>query len=308
MKKNIIIKILTSIAILFMIIIPIIIAETMEQKKDKTGIRTVEELLRDYEVYGDFIYEVVPAIENGYDQAVVIHKYIGTATEIEIPEEINGMKVIKIQGQADLENGGFAKSVKRVYLPDCVRYIGAYAFAGSNVEYVHMYGSTIIGAYAFANCRNLETVDEAGGNFYSRGLARGTKVGEGVFFNCVSLEYVELPELEYLPERFFEGCKSMSTVRFWDSFYAIGEGALRGCSGLTDIEFSPNITTIDKDAFEGCSSLQDVELPANLKKLENNAFKNCTSLINVWMPKNVDMDKEAFYGCTALREVQYYDK
>jgi len=56
MKKNIIIKILTSIAILFMIIIPIIIAETMEQKKDKTGIRTVEELLRDYEVYGDFIY------------------------------------------------------------------------------------------------------------------------------------------------------------------------------------------------------------------------------------------------------------
>ena len=76
MKKNIIIKILTSIAILFMIIIPIIIAETMEQKKDKTGIRTVEELLRDYEVYGDFIYEVVPAIENGYDQAVVIHKYI----------------------------------------------------------------------------------------------------------------------------------------------------------------------------------------------------------------------------------------
>lgn len=308
MNKNIIIKILTSIAILFMIIIPIIIAETMEQKKDKTGIRTVEELLRDYEVYGDYIYEVVPAIEDGYDQAVVIHKYIGTATEIEIPEEINGMKVIKIQGQADLENGGFAKSVKRVNVSFYVKYIGDYAFAGSDVEYVHMRGATIIGDYAFANCRNLETVHENGIGVNCKGLSPQTKVGKGVFLNCVRLLCVELPELEYLPERFFEGCKSMFTVTLWDSFYAIGEGVLRGCSGLTDIEFSPNITTIDKNAFEGCSSLQDIELPANLMKLENNAFKNCTSLINVWMPINVDMDKEAFYGCTALREVQYYDK
>lgn len=79
-----------------------------------------------------------------------------------------------------------------------------------------MYGSTRIGDYAFANCRNLKTVDEAGGNFYNRGLAPGTQVGEGVFLNCVSLKGVTISRSTDVDIEVFSGCTAMREVTYYD--------------------------------------------------------------------------------------------
>ena len=106
------------------------------------------------EIYGDYEYELLD------DGTVEITNYTGTATNLEIPSEIEGKSVTSI------------------------RY---YAFNGcsSIVSAVIPKGVTSIGDYAFRNCTALASIDIPDGV---------TAIEYSTFLGCSSLVAVNIPD------------------------------------------------------------------------------------------------------------------
>jgi len=100
----------------------------------------------------DFQYSL-----NRAGNGVVITKYTGTGTTVNIPSKIEGFPVVEI-GNSD--NRAFASSrITSVIFPDTDIIIGTGAFSGSSLTSVTL-PNTIkdIGTNAFAGCGELQTV------------------------------------------------------------------------------------------------------------------------------------------------------
>ena len=101
-------------------------------------------------------------------------------------------------------------------------------------EYSIPPGVTVIGPYAFANCRKLTAVHIPDGV---------VRIGEMAFFNCSSLTKLRIP----------------------DSIINIEMRAFYKCTKLTRVEIPENISLIGRGVFTGCHNLQRVVLPAEFR-------------------------------------------
>ena len=169
------------------------------------------------EEYNGFVYK------NLYIQELIITDYNGNAEELEVPYQINSVRV------TTLADGLFeGSSVKRVTLPDTLVEVSCRCFKGSKVEYVKIGAeATIIEEEAFADCSALRRVIFTGHQQLIRADA---------FRNCTSLLSVRLPE----------------------TLYQIGENAFSGCTSLTKVTIPKHVSIISQNAFSGCTSLKEV--------------------------------------------------
>ena len=97
------------------------------------------------------------------DGTCQIAKYKGEGEEVEIPNEIDGYRVIGIaDGERYASYSGFSglEDLKRVVIPEGIEYIGNDAFSGcSALESVSIPESvTRIGQFAFSSCDSLSRV------------------------------------------------------------------------------------------------------------------------------------------------------
>ncbi|WP_295156745.1 leucine-rich repeat domain-containing protein, partial [uncultured Ruminococcus sp.] len=189
------------------------------------------------------------------DEGVEIYgyKHKNTATEVIIPETIDGLPVTRIGNNA-FENCPVLTSVS---IPDSVIYIGHGAFSYcTSLESVDIPDSVEeIDVAAFVNCASLTSVK----------LPKGIDtVSEQVFANCVKLKNVEIPE-------------GVTTISF---------NAFSGCSSLTDVTLPNGLTRICRDAFSVCGSLEKINIPASVTSIEKAAFANCIKL------KSIDVDEK----------------
>lgn len=60
------------------------------------------------------------------------------------------------------------------------------------------------------------------------------------------------------------------------------EGAFDGCTSLTKVRFSNNLEIIDFEAFMGCSALQELVIPEKVSMISLCAFSFCNSLKSVY--------------------------
>ena len=97
--------------------------------------------------------------ENG---TVIITGYIGADTDVVVPEEIDGLPVVRISGYIFKEN----KNITSVTIPDCVE------------------GDSLSGQL-FMNCASLETVVLP---------ADTTTIRSNMFYGCTSLKRISGPE------------------------------------------------------------------------------------------------------------------
>ena len=153
---------------------------------------------------GDFLYN---DLEDG---TIAIRAYMGSDTDIKIPETVNGKTVTAIAPNA------FAYfEADSIELPDSVTTISDYSFFASNIKTFKMGGNVkSIGEGAFMYCGNLESIELS---------AALENIGDWAFGNCTALSGVTLPEtLKDVGVGAFVCCGSLNSITIPKSVENIG--------------------------------------------------------------------------------------
>ncbi|MBQ8163200.1 MAG: leucine-rich repeat protein [Clostridia bacterium] len=112
-----------------------------------------------------------------------------------------------------------------------------------------------------------------------------TSIGTRAFYNCRSLESVEINEKSTITEirnETFGASSSLKSVKFPNTVKAIGSYAFVGCSNLKTVSSSTSLETIGEGAFQSCSSLEKIELYSRVSSIGTNAFYKCSKLYDVY--------------------------
>lgn len=176
---------------------------------------------------------------------VTLTDYIGSATSVVVPGEIEGLPVTAVGGWTFTRND----TLLNVELPDTVSRIG--------VE-------------AFSYCRNLEEVALGSGV---------TQMGSYAFYGCSGLVTLELPEgLTQIGPNAFGGCLNLIHMALPPGLTRLEDGVFYGCSRLESVELPQGLTFIGKEVFSRCYNLAAIEIGSAVESVDSSAFAYCTSL------------------------------
>lgn len=244
-----------------------------------------------------------------------------------------------------------ATSLEEITIPKNVNRIGSFTFSiCSSLKDVHFDSKESIlyvNASAFDSCTlwngpvNFPNLVELGANaFCKSGVNKVLSLGSitilqgtpnagfsnGMFRNCKSLTYVNLPEtLQTIGINVFAGCTSLSSINLPSSIEVVGVQAFHNCTSLEIDDLSlPNLTSLGQNAFYGVkikkisnlgeitalptatnnsqnfgdkSVLEEVVLPETLTSIYQYSFYNYTALTKCHIPSSVvSIGAQAFYG------------
>ena len=213
------------------VIIDAVVEETVEKEDTKEEIKF--DLGSAVEAPAtDFMYTIE-------DSTVTITKYIGSATEVVIPAEIEGYPVTSIWSWAFYD----CSSLTRITIPDSV---------------------TSIGSWAFCSCDSLTRITIPEGV---------TSIDYRAFDDCESLTSISIPDsVTIIGEGALAWCSSLAKVIIPGSVTSIGDFACDGCSALTSITIPDSVTSIGDCVFRDCSALTSITIPEGLTSIGDSAF------------------------------------
>lgn len=145
-------------------------------------------------------------------------------------------------------------------IPDNVKSIQYKAFYDcNNMEEIEFgNGVTIIGDYAFDNCRALGYIDIPN---------NVNTIKESAFLHCIGLEDIIIPDnVTYLGPSVFEECTSLKTVKLGKGVNKLEHSVFYHCTSLETVEMSNTITYIGSAAFAYCKSLNKIKFDGTIKQ------------------------------------------
>ena len=242
-------------------------------------------------VYNDFEYYET-------EKGITVSKYLGSKTEIIIPEIINGKTVAAIE----MRMFSCDNEIKSVVLPDTVEYIGDRAFFGCDaLESISLSKNLKeIGDYGISDCNLIKEiivpqgVQKIGNEALSmnRGLVKvvlpeGIKEwGSGLFSNCYELSEVTLPsDMTEIPYGMFFATRKLTAVNIPIGVTKIGESAFRG-SEITELTLPDGVTSIGDYAFESAFRLTSLNLPEGLTYIGDEAFES-SGIVELVIPASL---------------------
>ncbi len=159
---------------------------------------------------------------------------------------------------------------------------------------------TNIGCQAFYNCSSLESINIP---------ESVTSIGDSAFSGCDSLTSISLPDnVTNIGAYAFSGCDSLTSVNIPDGVTSISDGAFYNCTSLLSVNIPDGVTSIGYEAFYECDSLTSITLPDSVTIIDKRAFAYCTSLANITIPDSVAIIADyAFYKCTSLTSINIPD-
>ncbi len=152
------------------------------------------------------------------DDKGIITKYLGDKESVLIPQKEQGKLITGIG-----DNCFYGSSIKAIYIPATVTYIGN---------------------SAFENCTRLATV-----SFDSSSTQ--VILGTNAFKNCVALKSVNLPIITNMGGSVFDKCTSLETVRFSEGSKKISSYAFADCVNLSVVDIPVSVDYIGLNAFLG---------------------------------------------------------
>ena len=239
------------------------------------------------------------------DENATITKFMGNASALMIPSELDGYTVVAIGNDAFRGN----KNIRSVIIPDTVKKIGASAFAdctnlgnvilSSNLEEME--------SEAFARCELLTDI-EIPKSLTTCHVQWEHIVGstEGPFYECSGLENVRFESgTNKIAKRLFAGCTGLKEISIPNIVTVIGEKAFEGCTNLKEIEIPESVTEIEWCAFSQCSNMETVVINNGVKQMDANAFAGCKKLSNITLSENCDIiDESVFKDCSSLASIK----
>ena len=288
-----------------------------EMFSSETGASTQETYTTD-----DFTYTLIDEYSK-----VQILSYIGSDTDVVIPDRIDNKKVTSIADSAFRE-----KSITSVVFGQYVESIGNYAFYScQSLNKLDFSKSSVktIGNYAFASNKVLESVEfpdsleSIGDNAFkiyegvenklkSVKFGKGLKtIGNGAFYHNRKLTNIEFTgeNLTSIGSKAFQYCDFLTelnlkgngeTVINYDAFYS--NDALKKIS-------LAGIKTIGDGAFEYCGDLNSVNFGEGLLSIGSDAFRYCPNIETVSLPESLTtINDGAFKRCSKLTSIDIPNK
>ena len=228
------------------------------------------------------------------DGAITITGYTGPGGSITIPNQIHGLPVTSVGGDAFYQS----TSLTSIVISGGVTNIGYGAFYGcSNLTSIIIPNSVVtVADGAFGACIALTNVAIPDSVI---------SLGTFAFDHCVSLASVTLPSaMTGVPEGTFEFCTSLSSVTLPSSVTSIGDAGFLNCSSLTNITLPSGLTEIGASALGGCSGLSSLVIPEHVASVGSYAFSGCLGLESISIPASLtNIANDAFQYCTSLTSI-----
>lgn len=236
-------------------------------------------------------------------------------------EELRLVSTDGLSRLADLFGGNAQAMALKTFAAQRMDYIPGSFFAklGALASVtVSELGDTAVGAYAFAECASLTTLDLGAAvtsaaeyafsetalpSFDGRQLAY---IGEGAFSGNTALRTFALEEntlLNEIPEAAFSGCAALTSITVPQTVARIGANAFAGCTALRNVSFARGsvLTEIGNGAFGSCASLLTLLLPSSVNVLGAGAFRGCSALSSVTLPDALwEIADSLFEDCASL--------
>ncbi|MBD5475883.1 MAG: leucine-rich repeat protein [Lachnospiraceae bacterium] len=189
----------------------------------------------DSELAGCYIF--TPVLPEGFLLAddVALPEIVVIVMEEEAEIGTAKTQAISVQAVADT-SGTCGASLTWEYADGTLKIIGSGAMDDFDIAPWNEYANDI----------NYVSIDEG-----------VTTIGNYAFFDCVSLETIDIP----------------------GSITSIGTAAFFGCSSLGSVTIPNGVASIGSLAFNGCSKLGVVEIPDTVKTITAYTFRNCSNAI-----------------------------
>ncbi len=217
------------------------------------------------------------------ENEIILKDGVSPTGNIEIPSKINGIAVKSIAPAAFKDCTG----ITAVKIPDGIETIGGQAFENCGLETVYLNANSCKGetnnnfwreTAPFVNNNNLtrfvfgENVNNIPENICCnvKSLNRvefkydgnaDLFIGDYAFFNCKSLESIDLSKVNTIGVEAFSGCSSLTSI---------GNGGKDG-----KLIFGNRLREIKSNAFFGCKAIEELTIPENTQKIGVCAFADC---------------------------------
>ena len=145
----------------------------------------------------------------------------------------------------------------------------------------------IIRAFAFENCKNLESV------FLPDSVR---EIAAYAFKNCEKLREIHIPKtVTKIEEGAFQGTAWIKNLQ--EDFVIVGDGILFLYQGKeTEVVIPSTVNTVASEAFQANEKITSVVIPDSVSEIDSHAFKNCKNLTSVKFNSNFLFDNFSMYG------------
>ena len=129
-----------------------------------------------------------------------------------------------------------------------------------------------------------------------------TEIRPYAFYNCKSLQKIELPEsVETIGSYAFANCSNLVEVVTTNNLKTVNTHAFYNCSSLKTVNFS-NIETMGSFAFNN-TGLEEIRLPANVSNWGSCVFQNSSIKVMYIEEGATNIPFGLLHGCGGLTEI-----
>ena len=283
--------------------------------------------------YGDFKFVAYD------DYTARITEYVGSDTQIIIPNDLDGYTVTGIGDRAFY----YYTNLTNVTIPDSVTSIGDDVFYNcANLTSIKLPKSIKKLGVHFRNSSNTKIIFEGTasewasisfGKIQYDDFVSGESNGDNLYINNELPSVITLENVGSISDYAFTGAKELTEVVADLELKSIGTESFANCPKLEKITIPSNVslsydylisrgninsfyakniseinivdgsTELSEDFCNlvKTSSINSLKIPSSLTYIPDSAFKNCLQLETITLPKEVTrIEYNAFSGCTNL--------